>query len=161
MWNKSLLKLGITFLLLSIFNILVIGYWWFRCFQTHSAFYCDAFAFGGILLALGIPALVLIGLSLILVIISRFYRKDIHKVFRSTLLILGTVVFVFPYCIWLSILFFNPDSRPRTYSEFNAQMEQGRIDLEQKQQEKCAEIRLNISLRKEGEPMPVLPRDCN
>jgi len=122
MWNKSLVKLGLTFLVLSLIDILVIGYWWFRCIQVHSSFYCDSFAFGGILMAFGIPALILLGLSLIFIIISRFYRKDTNLILYVIFIVLGVIIFAAPYCLWFCLL--STGLCPDTYLEFNTQMEQ-------------------------------------
>lgn len=157
MFNKTILKFSGAFLVLSVFNAFVIFYWLQRCHQTGSSFYCDSFAFGGPYLILGIPALVLLGLSIILLITSRFYKKDVGAVFRTVFVILGLIIFALPY-----LPVFLPSSQPKTYSDFNARMEQGRIQTEQNKLEACAQYKITMSQWKEGQPMPVPPsRDCN
>src|SRR3989338_8375932 len=81
----------------SVIDVLVILYWWMRCGQTQSAFYCDSFMFGGILLILGIPALILLGLSLIILAFSKWYKGNVSTVAKSMIIILGIIIFVAPF----------------------------------------------------------------
>src|SRR3989338_5072733 len=103
MWNKSLLKLGLTFLALSI---LIMGYKVFMMWNLCSTLGgCDG-DFGRIMLIQGMPALMLLVYSLVLILTSRFYRKDISKRSWYILLIIGIMVFAFPYVFaffwWIS-----------------------------------------------------------
>ncbi|HEY4475330.1 MAG TPA: hypothetical protein VJB92_01230 [Candidatus Paceibacterota bacterium] len=154
--NKTLLKLAGLIFLFSIIDGLVILYWLMRCYQTQSAFYCDAFAFAGILIILGIPALVLIGSSLILLAFSKWYKGNVSIVAKSIIIILGVILFVAPYTPLLL-----PSDQPKTYQGFQNLIEQGRVEQEREKERQCAEYRQKMSEYREGQPMPVPPRGCN
>ena len=157
MFNKTILKISGSFLLLSIFNAIVIFYWLQRCHQTGSSFYCDAFAFGGLYLLLGIPALVLLGISLLLLITSRFYKKEVGVAFRVIFIILGLIIFGIPY-----LPVFLPSSQQKTYSDFNARMDQGRIQTEENKIQACLQYKVTMGQWREGQFMPTPPSgDCS
>ncbi|OHA39912.1 MAG: hypothetical protein A3G59_00585 [Candidatus Taylorbacteria bacterium RIFCSPLOWO2_12_FULL_47_20] len=154
--NKTLLKFTGLLFCFSVIDVLVILYWWMRCGQTQSAFYCDSFMFGGILLILGIPALILLGLSLIILAFSKWYKGNVSTVAKSMIIILGIIIFVAPF----TPLLFSSE-QPRTYRDFQIRMERGRMELEKEKKNKCIEYKQRISDYREGQPMPVPPPGCN
>ena len=98
MWNKSLLKLGLTFLVLSLIYIPFI--YGRTLVYLEVAGPDSAFPVLG-LINLGTPALILLSISIILLITSRFYRKDISLMFKVIFLMLGVVIFALPFFLWL------------------------------------------------------------
>jgi len=156
MFNKPLLRFAISLGLLGALDFLFVFYFWLRCVQTHSSFYCDAFAFGAILLIPGIPALILIALSIIFIIAAKLYKKEISSVTRGIFVIL-IVLLIGLHCV----PFFMPSFQPRTYSEFLAQRGEYRLETIRIEQQKCEDYKLRTRQWKEGMPMPVPPsRDC-
>ncbi|MDQ5950444.1 MAG: hypothetical protein QG585_386 [Patescibacteria group bacterium] len=157
MFNKTILKLSVIFLFLSLFDLLVIFYLLFRCQQTESFYYCDYFAFGAAYIFFGIPALILLGLALILLFISRFYKNTISLTIRIIFIVIGIIVFSAPY-----IPFLLPLSQIETYAEFNNRIEQARIKSENKKEKACLQYKITMSQQKEGQlTMPTPPsEDC-
>jgi len=157
MFNKTILKFSGVFLLLSILDVLFISYVWLRCLETRSGFYCDAFEFGGVFIIFGIPALILLGLSIALLITAYFYKKEISLMFKTIFIILGVVIFGGAY-----VPYFLPSSNAKSYSEYNARIEKVKIEREQKKKQDCDEYKIKMSQWKEGEPMWTPPsEDCN
>ena len=154
--NKTLLKLSGLFFCFSVIDVFVILYWWMRCGQTQSAFYCDKFAFGGILLVLGIPALVLLGLSLIVLAFSKWYKGNVSTPAKSIIIILGIIILVAPYTPLLL-----SNEQPRTYRDFQIQAEPRRMELEKEKEKQCIEYKQRMSEYREGQPMPIPPLGCN
>mgnify|MGYP001557857964 FL=1 len=154
--NKTLLKLAGLLFCFSVIDVLVISYWWIRCGQTQSAFYCDSFAFVGILFILGIPALVLLGLALIVLAFSKWYKGNVSTVAKSIIVILGVIIFVAPYTPLLL-----PSEQPKTYHGFLNRMEQNKAKFEEQKEVQCTEYKQRMSEWREGQPMPVPPPGCN
>lgn len=159
--NKILLKLAGLLFIFCIIDILVILYWFLRCVQTQSAFYCDNFMFvTGILLSLGIPALVLLGLSLIILTFSKWYKGNVSTTAKSIIIILGVIIFVAPYTA--SLLF--PTEGPKTYRDYQNRREQKIKELEKQKEEQCAEFKLKMSNWRPGPippPTPPFFEECN
>ena len=154
--NKTLLKLAGLLFCFSVIDVLVISYWWIKCGQTQSAFYCNSFMFGGIFLILGIPALILFGLSLIVLAFSKWYKGNVSTVAKSIIVILGIIIFIAPYTPFLL-----PSEQPKTYQGFQNRMEQGRLEQEKEKERQCADYKQRMSEYREGQPMPVPPPGCN
>ena len=155
--NKTLLKIASLFFFFGIVDVLVILYWWLRCGQTQSSFYCDSFAFGGIFLVLGIPGLILFGGSLIALVFSKFYKGNISRFLKFFLVILGIIIFVGPYSPYL----FSSDN-PKTYGEFLQKAEVRKLESQTKEEQKCVEYKKRMSQWNEGDPMPTPPsKNCN
>lgn len=154
--NKTLLKLAGLLFCFSVIDAIVIFYWWMRCAQTQSAFYCDSFMFGGIILSLGIPALVLLGLSLVVLAFSKWYEGNISTVAKSVIVTLGVIIFVAPYTPFLL-----PSEQPRTYQGFQDRMEQVRLEQEKEKERQCTDYKQKMFEYREGQPMPIPPPGCN
>jgi len=160
MRNKTLLKISGLFLSLGIINGITILYWYLRCLQTRSPFYCEAFAFGGILIGWGIPALILLGLAIITFAFS-WYKGNVHSLIKIIIIALGVFIFIFPYFYYIFSPFNkNVDQRPKTYRGFQQMLEENRLNQEREQEDKCNELRQKVSEWRGGESMPTLPRDC-
>lgn len=154
--NKTLLKLTGLFFSFSVIDVLVVSYWWLRCGQTQSSFYCDSFMFGGIFFILGIPGLILIGFALIILAFSKWYKGNVSNLAKALIIILGLIIFAGPYT---PLLF--PSDQPKTYRGFLDRMDQGRLELEKQKEQQCAEYRQRMSEYREGDPMPTPPsREC-
>ncbi|MEK7610711.1 MAG: hypothetical protein AAB468_03140 [Patescibacteria group bacterium] len=154
--NKILLKITGLLFVFGAIDVLVILYWWLRCGQTQSAFYCDAFMFGGILLLLGIPALVLFGMSVIILAFSKWYKGNVSSIATWIIVILGIIIFVVPHTPLLL-----SSQQSKTYRGFLNQMEQNKAELERRKEAQCIEYKQRRSEWREGQPMPVPPFGCN
>lgn len=155
--NKIILKLTGLLFVFGLVDILVILYWWLRCGQTQSAFYCDAFMFGGLFFVLGIPALILFGLSITALAFSKWYKGNVSSVAKWVVIILGIGIFVAPY----TPLLFSSE-QPKTYRGFLNRMEQNKMELESQKEAQCTEYKQRMSEWREGQPMLVPPsHDCN
>lgn len=154
--NKTLLKLAGLLFCFSVIDVLFISYWWVRCVQTQSSFYCDSFMFGGIILSFGIPALVLLGLSLIVLAFSKWYIGNVSAVLTSVIVILGIIILIAPYSPLLL-----PGARSETYQEFQNRMEKRRLEQEKEKERQCADYKRRVSEHREGQPRPVPPPGCN
>lgn len=151
--NKIISKTPGLLIAFTTIDIFVILYWWSRCAQTQSAFYCEAFAFGGLLILLGIPVLVLFSLFALFLIISKWHNGGVSPITGWIIAILGVIVFASPY-----ILFSLPSKQPKTYRGYLNQIEQS---SKEKKNAQCKEYEQRVSEYDEVQQIPVPPIGCN
>ena len=63
-------------------------------------------------MALGIPALILLGMSLVIWAFSKWYIGDVSAATKSIIVFLGIIIFLAPYTLRLL-----PSEQPKTYRD--------------------------------------------
>lgn len=162
--NKTLLKLAVLALCFSIIDWLVLVFLRMMCEQTQSPFYCTTVApavvptpFSEILFIISLPATALLGLSLIILVFSKWYKGNISVAVKSIIVIIALIIFVVPYGPFFSF-YLLPNEYPKTYQDFQNWIEQRKIEIEKEKEKRCGEYKQ----KRISEPMQVPPfSECN
>ncbi len=149
--NKFFLKLAGILFVFSLIDGIVYWYWLLKCNETGSPFYCDVFQMGGLFIVLGIPAFILLGMSIFTLIFSKLYKKDVYILVKLIIILIGIFIFVAPYIL----LFFSDQSI--TYKDFQNMMEQTKKEQELFEIKECEKYYQKTSEWYEGQPMLTPP----